>query len=92
MWELGAFVGLPLGAWLFTTGGYLLVFGTGFAIYLIACILGLNTLWGFKEKLNRDQKSLPLAGSHIINSKQLFSNLFRSHITKEHYRCPCYNI
>ena len=92
MWELGAFVGLPLGAWLFNTGGYILVFGMGFAIYLIACILGLNTLWGFKEKLNRDQKSLPLAGSHIVNSKHLFSKLFRSHITKEHYRCPCYNI
>ena len=62
MWELGAFVGLPLGAWLFTTGGYLLVFGTGFTIYLTACILGLNTLWGFKENLNKDNKSLPLTG------------------------------
>ena len=63
MWEVAAFVGVPLGAWLFNTGSYLLVFGTGVTIYLAACILGLNTLWGFKEKLNKDQKNLPLAGS-----------------------------
>ena len=62
MWEVAAFVGVPLGAWLFNAGSYLLVFGTGVTIYLAACILGLHTLWGFKEKLNKDQKNLPLAG------------------------------
>ena len=63
MWELAAFVGVPLGAWLFNTGSYLLVFGTGVTIYLSACMLGLKTLWGFKEKLSKDQNNLPFAGS-----------------------------
>ena len=76
MWELAAFVGVPLGAWLFNAGSYLLVFGTAVTIYLSACILGLKTLWGFKEKLSKDQNNLPLAGSSTTIMEVFFSNEF----------------
>ena len=65
MWELAAFIGLPLGAWLFNSGGYVLVFGFGLALYVTACVFGLLRLWKFEEIIH--QKDLSLKGLTFYN-------------------------
>ena len=60
MWELAAFIGLPLGAWLFNSGSYVLVFGFRLALYVCACVFGLLRLWKFQEMIH--QKDLSLKG------------------------------
>ena len=57
MWDLAFFSGTPIGAWLFNTGGYNLVFGTGVGVYTLACLLGLMRLWGFEEKITKSDLS-----------------------------------
>ena len=53
VWDLSYFVSLPLGAWLFNSGGYVCVLATSLALYIIACCLGLVRLWGFKERIHK---------------------------------------
>ena len=53
MWDLAYFIAMPLGAWLYNTGGYVLNFGTAVIIYAFACIIGLVKLRGFKEKIKK---------------------------------------
>ena len=57
MWDLSYFMATPIGAWLFNTGGYNLVFGIGVCLYAIACLLGLVRLWGFEEKISKSDLS-----------------------------------
>ena len=65
MWELAAFIGLPLGAWLFNSGSYVLVFGFGLGLYVTACVFGLLRLWKFEEIIH--QKDLTLKGLTLYN-------------------------
>ena len=58
VWDLSYLVSLPLGAWLFNSGGYVCVLGTSLALYVSACGLGLVRLWGFQEKINRTDLAL----------------------------------
>ena len=51
-WDVSYTVSLPFGAWLFNSGGYALVFGTSLILFIIASLLALVRLWGFKEKIN----------------------------------------
>ena len=58
IWDLSYTLSLPLGAWLFNSGGYVCVLGTSLALYVSACGLGLVRLWGFQEKINRTDLAL----------------------------------
>ena len=57
-WDISSLFALPLGAWLFNSGGYSCVLGTSLVLFIFACILGLARLWGFKEKINTTDISL----------------------------------
>ena len=52
VWDISYTVSLPFGALLYNSGGYLCVFGVSLGLYLLACLLALVRLWGFKEKIN----------------------------------------
>ena len=58
MWDLAYFIAMPLGAWLYNTGGYVLNFGTAVIIYAFACFIGLVKLRGFKEKIKKHDLTL----------------------------------
>ena len=53
MYDLSYFISIPLGAWLFSFG-YVQVFGTSMALYVLSCIIGLARLWNFKEKKSKE--------------------------------------
>ena len=53
MFDLGYLISVPLGGWLFNTGGYNLVFGTGVGLYVVSIIFAIWRLGSFKEKKNR---------------------------------------
>ena len=53
VWDLSYLVSLPLGAWLFNSGSYVCVLGTSLGLFVIACILGVVRLKGFREKINQ---------------------------------------
>ena len=73
MWDLAYFIAMPLGAWLYNTGGYVLNFGTAVIIYAFACFIGLVKLRGFKEKIKKHD--LTLKGKSI-NLTSLFQRFF----------------
>lgn len=52
VWDVSYTVSLPFGALLYNSGGYICVFGVSLGLYLLACLLALVRLWGFKEKIN----------------------------------------
>ena len=64
VWDLSYTVSLPLGAWLYNSGGYICVFGVSLGLYLLACLLALVRLWGFKEK--RNSEDLTLKGTEAL--------------------------
>lgn len=58
MFDLGYLVSVPLGAWLFNTGSYNLVFGTGVGLYVVCIIIAIWRLGPFKEKKNRSDLTI----------------------------------
>ena len=63
MYDLSYFISIPLGAWLFSFG-YVQVFGTSMALYVMSCIIGLARLWNFKEKKSKEY--LTFKGKYFI--------------------------
>ena len=63
MFDLGYLTSVPLGAWLFNTGSYVLVFGTGVGIYVLCILVAFWRLWGFEEKIKRSD--LTFAGKCV---------------------------
>ena len=63
MYDLSYFISIPLGAWLFSFG-YVQVFGTSMALYVLSCIIGLARLWKFKEKKSKEY--LTFKGKYFI--------------------------
>ena len=53
MFDLGYLVSVPLGGWLFSTGGYNLVFGTGLGLYVVCIFVAIWRLGSVKERKNR---------------------------------------
>ena len=49
-WQVARPISYPLGALLYDSGGYTRVFASSLALYIVACLLGLYALWGFREK------------------------------------------
>ena len=64
VWDVSYTVSLPLGAWLYNSGGYICVFGVALGLYLLASLLALVRLWGFKEKINSEE--LTLKGTETV--------------------------
>ena len=58
MFDLGYLVSVPLGAWLFNTGSYNLVFGTGVGLYVVCIFIAIWKLGTFKEKKNRSNLTI----------------------------------
>lgn len=53
MFDLGYLISVPLGGWLFITGGYNLVFGTGLGLYVVCIFVAIWRLGSVKERKNR---------------------------------------
>ena len=49
-WQVARPISYPLGALLYDSGGYVRVFAASLILYIVACLLGLYALWGFREK------------------------------------------
>ena len=64
VWDVSYTVSLPIGAWLFNSGSYVCVFGVSLLLFIIASLLAVLRLWGFKEKINSED--LTLRGPPII--------------------------
>ena len=58
MFDLGYLISVPLGAWLFNTGSYVLVFGTGLGLYVVCIFFAIWRLGSFKEKKNRSDLTI----------------------------------
>ena len=58
MWELSYVVGAPIGALLFNHGGYNLVLGTSFLLYVFASFIGFMSLRTFEEKVEKTDTSV----------------------------------
>ena len=58
MWDLSYFVALPLGAFLYNSGGFVGVFGTAVALNVVACILGFVRLRNFKENIKKSDMNI----------------------------------
>ena len=70
-WHFSKPISLPLGAWLFNSGGYECVMGTSLLLNIIASFLGLFRLWGFKENLGSKKKMSLLelvSPKHVLDS------------------------
>jgi len=67
-WQISKPLSLPLGAWLYDSGGYVCVMGTSLLLYVIASFLGLYKLWGFQEKIGKEGK-IPL--SKLVSPKHV---------------------
>ena len=66
MFDLGYLISVPLGAWLFNTGSYVLVFGTGLGLYVVCILFAIWRLGSFKEKKNRSD--LTIKGIHCLQN------------------------
>ena len=49
-WQVARPISYPLGALLYDSGGYVRVFAASLILYILACLLGLYALWGFREQ------------------------------------------
>ena len=63
-WQVARPLSYPIGAWLFDSGGYVRVFSASLILYVIASIIGVISLWNFKEK--KQKQSTTLSGSYLI--------------------------
>ena len=61
-WQVARPLSYPIGAWLFDSGGYVRVFSASLILYVIASIIGLISLWNFKE--NKQKHSTSLSGRY----------------------------
>ena len=82
MWDISFFIATPLGAELFSLGGYILVFSVGLAVYVLACLLGVWRLWGFEEKINRTELSVP----DLVSPKNLTDSLKATFMKRPGYK------
>ena len=70
-WQVSRPISLPIGAWLYDSGGYVCVMGTSLLLLVVASLLGLYKLWGFKENIEKKEKmtfSKLLSPQHVIDS------------------------
>ena len=63
-WQVARPLSYPIGAWLFDSGGYVRVFSASLILYVIASIIGVISLWNFKEK--KQKQSTTLSGRYLI--------------------------
>jgi len=61
-----------IGAWLFTTGGYVLVFSVGLVFDVLALIAGFARLWNLEEKLESNVK---ISFLEIIHPKHVVDTI-----------------
>ena len=61
-WQVARPLSYPIGALLFDSGGYVRVFSASLILYVIASIVGLISLWNFKE--NKQKRSTSLLGRY----------------------------
>ena len=57
-WSVSQPISYPFGSLLFDSGGYVCVFSTSLLLFVTASLLGLFRLWGFEEKLTKQEASL----------------------------------
>ena len=50
-WSVSQPISFPLGSLLFDSGGYICVFSASLLLFVVASLLGLYALWGFKERM-----------------------------------------
>ena len=85
-WQVARPLSYPIGAWLFDSGGYVRVFSASLILYVIASIIGVISLWNFKEK--KQKQSTTLSGiSNLdieINFPLLSSSFLRIDISATH--------
>ena len=69
-WSIAQPISFPIGSWLFSSGGYVCVFSVSLLLFVIASLLGLWALWGFKEKIERKESSFRelVSPNHVIES------------------------
>ena len=88
VWDVSYFISLPLGAWLYNSGGYVCVLGTSLTLYCIACILGIIRLWGFQEKITKTQltfKGCKTFPQNITNTSQHYlQTLYLPNMSRTH--------
>jgi len=73
-WQVSKPLSLPLGAWLFNYGGYVWVMATSLLLFMVASLLGLYKLWGFKEKIAKKEKMSffeLVSPKHVIDSVKI---------------------
>ena len=75
-WQVARPLSYPIGAWLFDSGGYVRVFSASLILYVIASIIGVISLWNFREK--KQKQSTTLSGISNLDIEINFPQVFLS--------------